>query len=190
MGLYDPRWVVGDLGCGTGQLSEAMAPFIHEVIAVDVSPAMLAAARDRLAPFSNVRIHEGELENLPIEDARLDAATLSLALHHVPDPERVLAEVRRVLKPGGRLLITDMLSHGREDYRQQMGHIWLGFSSEQIMRYLNNTGFAAGCFHPLPVDPDAKGPMLFVATARRQARVAEDAVREQRSLETPLIPVG
>ncbi len=190
VGLYDPRWVVGDLGCGTGQLSEAMAPFVHEVVAVDVSPAMLAAARDRLVPFANVRIHEGELENLPIEDARLDAATLSLALHHVPDPARVLAEVRRVLKPGGRLLIIDMLSHDREDYRQQMGHIWLGFSSEQIMRYLSSTGFAAGGFHPLPVDPDAKGPTLFVATARRQARVAEDAVGEERSLETTLNPIG
>ncbi len=166
VGLCDPRWVVGDLGCGTGRLSAALAPFVREVIAVDGSAAMLEAARERLREPSNVRFRDGELEALPIADDELDAATLVLALHHASEPERVLAEARRVLKPEGRLLVVDMLPHDREDFRRQMGHIWLGFATEQIEQYLDAAGFAQGRVQPLAADPQAKGPTLFVATAR------------------------
>src|SRR6185295_18000203 len=79
-------WAVGDLGCGTGQLSAALAPFVARVVAVDGSAAMLQAARRRLHELDNVDVRRGELESLPIEDARLDAATLMLVLHHVPEP--------------------------------------------------------------------------------------------------------
>src|SRR5438105_8126051 len=95
-------WVVGDLGCGTGQVSAAIAPFVARVIAVDASAAMLQAAKKRLHAFDNVELRRGELEVLPIDDGRVDAATLMLVLHHVPEPEKALAEVARVLKPGGR----------------------------------------------------------------------------------------
>ena len=110
----DPDWVVGDLGCGTGQVSAALAPFVARVVAVDASAAMLQAARKRLHGFDNVDLRRGELEALPIDDGRLDAATLMLVLHHVPEPARALAEVARVLKPGGRVILVDMLPHDRE----------------------------------------------------------------------------
>src|SRR5204863_6347568 len=126
-GFADPEWVVGDLGCGTGQMSAALAPFVARVVAVDGSAAMLQAAKRRLHGASNVELRRGEVEALPIDDARLDAATLLLVLHHVAEPERALAEVARVLKPGGRIVAVDMLPHDRESYRQQMGHVWLGF---------------------------------------------------------------
>ena len=86
--LADSTWTVGDLGCGTGQVSAALAPFVERVIAVDASAAMLQAAKKRLHGFDNVDLRRGELEALPIDDARLDAATLMLVLHHVPEPEK------------------------------------------------------------------------------------------------------
>jgi ubiquinone/menaquinone biosynthesis C-methylase UbiE len=164
----DSEWMVGDLGCGTGQLTAALAPFVRRVIAVDASSPMLQAARKRLQGLENVELRRGDLEALPIDDARLDAATLALVLHHLPEPGRALAEVARVLKPRGRLLIVDMLPHDRDGYRQQMGHVWLGFSEEHVRRILDESGFGDVRIVPLSPDPKSKGPGLFVATAKKK----------------------
>jgi ArsR family transcriptional regulator len=163
----DPRWVVGDLGCGTGQVSAALAPFVERVVAVDASAAMLQAARKRLQGAANIDLRRGELEALPIDDGRLDAATVMLVLHHVPEPARALAEVARVLKPGGRAIVVDMLPHDRESYRQQMGHAWLGFSDDQARTLLDEAGFEQVRVVALPPDSRAKGPGLFVGTAMK-----------------------
>ena len=167
-GLVDEDWTVGDLGCGTGQVTASLAPFVRRVIAVDGSAPMLDAARARLWDFDNVELRVGELESLPIDDGALDAATVMLVLHHLPRPERAIAEMSRVLRPGGRLLIADMMPHDRDGYRQQMGHVWLGFSAQQMERYLTAADFDRLRIHPLPIDSRAKGPALFAATARRR----------------------
>jgi ubiquinone/menaquinone biosynthesis C-methylase UbiE len=160
-------WRVGDLGCGTGQVSAALAPFVERVIAVDGSAAMLQAAKRRLHAFDNVELRRGDLEALPIDEGHLDAATLMLVLHHVPEPERALAEVARVLKPQGRGVIVDMLPHDRDSYRQQMGHVWLGFSDDHVRRMFQEAGFEDVRMVSLPPDAKAKGPGLFVATGKR-----------------------
>jgi ArsR family transcriptional regulator len=160
-------WRVGDLGCGTGQASAAIAPFVAHVIAVDASAAMLQAAKKRLQGIDNIELRRGELEALPIDEARLDAATLMLVLHHMPEPERALAEVARVLKPGGRAIVVDMQPHDRESYRQQMGHVWLGFGEDHVRAIFHESGFEDVRIVPLPPDARSKGPGLFVATARR-----------------------
>ena len=165
--LAERDWVVGDLGCGTGQVSAALAPFVARVVAVDSSAAMLQAAKKRLHEFGNVDLRRGDIEALPIDDARLDAATLMLVLHHVPEAEKALAEVARVVKPGGRVIIVDMLPHDRESYRQQMGHVWLGFSDDQLQRMLIDAGFVETRTVALASDARAKGPGLFVGTARK-----------------------
>jgi len=159
------EWVLGDLGCGTGETSATLAPFVRHVIAVDASAAMLQAARRRLQPFDNVELRRGDLEALPIDDAKLDAATLMLVLHYVPEPERALGEVARVLKPGGRFVLVDMQPHDRDSYRQQMGHVWLGFAEDQIARMCAEAGLGKVRVVPLVPDARAKGPGLFVATA-------------------------
>ncbi|MBA3232068.1 MAG: metalloregulator ArsR/SmtB family transcription factor [Acidobacteria bacterium] len=165
--LLDDEWVVGDLGCGTGQVAAALAPFVGRVIAVDRSGEMLQAARRRLRTLRNVEVKRGDLEALPIVDAELDVASLLLVLHHLPDPAAALAEAARVLKPGGRLLIADMLPHDHEEYRQQMGHVWLGFSAEQLTRLLESAGFTRIRVTGLPPAADVKGPALFAASARK-----------------------
>jgi len=165
LGLIDPTLTVGDLGCGTGQLTETVAPYVKRVIAVDSAQEMLDAAQSRLGGAANVDLRLGELENLPLAAEELDAAMLSLVLHYSPDPSRALAEVARVLRPGGRVLAVDMLPHEREEYQQQMGHVWLGFSEKQIARLLNGAGFDDVRVRALPADPDAKGPALFAAGA-------------------------
>lgn len=174
LGLIESGWTVGDLGCGTGRTSELLAPFVDGVIAVDGSSAMLDAARRRLGALSNVALRQGELESLPIDDAGLDLAVSLLTLHHVTDPILVLAEIHRVLKPGGRALLVDMLPHDHEEYRQEMGHVWLGFSEARIAADLSAAGFEQLRFRPLRPEPDAKGPGLFAATARRPISSSED----------------
>ena len=164
-GLLDDGWVVGDLGCGTGEMAATLAPFVARVIAVDRSADMLQAASRRLRDLPNVDVRRGELERLPIAEGELDAATLVLVLHHVPDPAAALSEAARTLRPGGRLLIVDMLPHDREEYRQQMGHVWLGLADDQLRRLLAAAGLQRVRVVPMPADPDAKGPALFVCTA-------------------------
>ena len=163
LGLIDPTLVVGDLGCGTGQLTETVAPYVRQLVAVDSSNDMLEAARQRLGGAANVDLRQGELESLPIKNGELDAAMLSLVLHYSPSPARALSEVGRSLRPGGRVLVVDMLPHDRQEYQQQMGHVWLGFSDKQIGRFLTGAGFTDVRVRMLPADPDAKGPALFAA---------------------------
>ena len=96
-----------------------------------------------------------------------NAAMLSLVLHYSPDPARALTEAARALRPDGRILVVDMQPHERVEYQQQMGHVWLGFSEKQIDKLLTGAGFGDVRLRPLPVDPDARGPALFAAVARR-----------------------
>jgi ArsR family transcriptional regulator len=168
LGLVDPSLVVGDLGCGTGLLSQTIAPYVRRVVAVDASTDMLAAARSRLEHMDNIELKQGDLETLPLENAELDVAMLSLVLHHAPDPARALAEVARVIRPGGRVLVVDMLPHDRTEYQAQMGHVWLGFSEQQVSKFLRGSGFNVVRLRPLPVNPDARGPSLFAAVGTKQ----------------------
>lgn len=178
--LFDPEWVVGDLGCGTGHISVALAPCVRKVIAIDESGPMLAAARERLAPFlvpaggdglpgteRGVELREGHIESLPLEDASLDVAILFLVAHFFTDPARAMQEIRRVLKPGGRLLLVDLMPHDRDEYVAQLGHIWQGFAEEQISGWLTAAGFTNARYRPMAHDSSDRTPGLFVATARK-----------------------
>ena len=180
-GLLEDNGGVGDLGCGTGQIAETLAPFVHQVIAIDNSRAMLKAARQRLAAGSRVEFRQGNLTALPIDDATLDAAVMCLVLHHVADPAAVIREVARVTRPGGRFLLVDMLSHDRREYQQQMGHVWLGFEPEQVQQWFGNAGFDNLRLQPLAPVPQAKGPPLFVARGRRPDTKRNGATRSRGS---------
>jgi ArsR family transcriptional regulator len=168
LGLIPGNAVVADLGVGTGALAETLAPFASRVIGVDRSEQMLAAAALRLSAASKVELRRGELERLPIDDGELDIAMLALVLHYVVDPPAVLAEVRRSLRPGGRVSILDMRPHDRGPlYAEEMGHVWPGFDPEVVRGWLADAGFAEARAVALPPGRDARGPLLFLASAVR-----------------------
>src|SRR6267378_6115406 len=187
LGLLDESWTVADLGCGTGAITQSLAPFVERVIAVDESGAMLAAARKRLHGVESVDIRNGRLEALPLSDAEVDVALLFLVLHYVTDPARVISEAVRVLKPGGRLLVLDMMPHDRQDLRQTMGHLWQGFDSGTLGGWVQSAGFDGFRYSPLPPDPDAKGPVLFAATARRSTAAASRSAPRKKADAVPLM---
>lgn len=166
-GLLEPDWTVGDLGTGTGVLADLMAPFVDRVIGVDRSREMLEAARERLGGRAGVELRVGDLEELPLDDESLDLAVLSLVLHYVVEPPRVLGEVLRVLRPGGRVLVVEMRAHERgAEYAEEMGHLWPGFEADRMGGWLEDAGFRAVHTAPLPPDPEATGPLLFLARGR------------------------
>ncbi len=172
LSLIPPDWVVADLGCGTGNAAEWLAPRVREVIAVDQSPEMLAAARKRLGRFDNVRFVEGEVAALPLDRNSVDAAIAVLVVHHIANPVEMLSECARVLRTdrgGGVMSVVDMTEHSREDYRETMGHWHLGFSRERLVKMFAEAGFDAPAVVELPADPRATGPGLLAASARVRA---------------------
>lgn len=132
-----------EIGTGTGGLLMDLASRGAEVIGVDHSPAMLEEARRRLAQngITGVELRLGEMAHLPIADLSIDCVVLNMALHHAADPISVLRETRRVLNPGGMLLIADLARHERETAREQLADQWLGFELEELDGWLNGAGF-------------------------------------------------
>jgi SAM-dependent methyltransferase len=182
LALLPHRYVVADLGCGTAPVAAAVAPHVARVLGVDQSAAMLRAARRRTAELGNVDLRQGSLEALPIDDRSVDAALLVLALTYLPDPLRALREAWRILRPGGRLVVVDLLRHDREDFRRQMGQVCLGFEADGLADALRSAGLEGVSVRPLPPETRAKGPALLLATGRRIGQVVglESATRNGR----------
>jgi SAM-dependent methyltransferase len=154
-----------DLGVGTGTMAAELAPGVGRVIGVDREQAMLDAAARRCAGLDNVELLRASLDDLPLESDRADIALALLVLHLQAQVGPVLAEARRVVRPGGRLVVLDMMEHDREAYRQAMGHQHLGFDPGRLAEQVRRAGFPEVRCRPLPADPDAKGPPLFVLAA-------------------------
>lgn len=176
LALLPSPWTVADLGCGTGALTQALAPNVHRVIGIDQSAAMLKAARARTAEHHNVELRRGRLEALPVDDATCDAALLVLALSYVQEPARVLAEMARILRPGGRAVVVDLLRHDREDFQRAMGQETSGFEPDDLGEMMREVGLNSPSCRPLSPEPGAKGPALILATGERVARARRRAV--------------
>lgn len=164
LALLPRDWTVADLGCGTGNAAELLAGRVKKVIAVDGSEVMLRAAKKRLEPMKGVEFRVGPLEDLPLPDGSVDAAVCVLVLHHIDRPEKAAAEMRRIVRPGGRVVVVDMFEHDRREYRHRMGHKHLGFSQSRAQSMLEDVGFVQVRVDALTSWPDSKGPSLFVAS--------------------------
>ena len=162
LALLPADWVVADLACGTGQVTADLAGCVKHVIAVDNSAAMLKAARRRTADLSNVDLRRGDLETLPIDDASCDAALLLLAMTYVTDLSAVAREIARVLKPGGKVVVVDLLPHDREDFRVEMGQVRRGLEPAEMQEVLEEAGFSELITRMLPPEQNVKGPALFL----------------------------
>lgn len=167
LALLPSTMTIADLGCGTGPLIAELAPHVAGVIGVDNSADMLKAAKKRLGECTNVDLRRGDLIDLPIDDACCDAAMLVLALTYVPDPKRAIAEASRVVKPGGKLIVVDLLPHDRDDFRRQMGQLSLGLSPEFVSTAMRDASLATVVVRSIAPEAAAKGPALFLATATR-----------------------
>ena len=165
LSLIPSNWTVADLGCGSGILAARIAPHVERVIGIDQSTAMLKAARKRTAAYKNVDLRPGSLETLPLADASVDATLVVLALSYLKDTRLALAEMSRVLKPGGRAVVVDLLRHDREQFRIEMGQTSRGFSRDELHDLLAESGLKHVSCRPLAPEADAKGPALLLATA-------------------------
>ncbi|MCU0224689.1 MAG: metalloregulator ArsR/SmtB family transcription factor [Acidobacteria bacterium] len=168
LALLPPDWIVADLGCGTGALVAELAGAVRRVVGVDQSAEMLAAARERVAGLSNVELHEGDLGALPLADACCDAALMLLSLAYAPQPGAALGELARVLKPGGRAVIVDLLPHDSDDARRRLGQAGMGFAPASLRALAHRAGLNGVHVTTLPPAPEARGPALFLATAHRK----------------------
>jgi ArsR family transcriptional regulator len=140
--LMEPR-VIADLGAGEGTLSQLLAQRAQRVIAVDNSPRMVEFATDlaRAHGVANLEFRLGDIESPPIDASTVDLALLSQALHHAHKPAQAIAEAARILRPGGQILVLDLLKHEFEDARELYADIWLGFSEADLEHFLLQAGF-------------------------------------------------
>jgi ArsR family transcriptional regulator len=138
-----PPMTIADLGAGEGTFSQLLARRAKKVIAVDNSEKMVEYGRELAAKHGvkNLEYRKGDLEDVPIKDASVDLAFFSQALHHAPHPARAVAEAARILKPGGRIVVLDLVRHNYEEAREMYADLWLGFTEVEVTRFLRQAGF-------------------------------------------------
>ena len=170
LAMLSRRQAVADLGCGVGHVLSLLAPHVERVIGVDREPAMLEAARTRVADYDHVEVRAGELESPPLERHEVDVALLNLVLHLVDSPAEILNALRPALRPAGRVIVIDMVAHDRDEYRRTMGHVSLGFSHQTLDKIASEAGLRLTNYHTLPPDLAASGPALFAASLELSAR--------------------
>jgi ubiquinone/menaquinone biosynthesis C-methylase UbiE/DNA-binding transcriptional ArsR family regulator len=169
--LLMPRQVIADLGAGEGTFSQLLARRAERVIAVDSSPEMIAYG-ERVARengFTNLQFLLGDIESPPLPDASVDLSFFSQSLHHAQQPARAVQEAWRITRPGGRVVILDLLRHDFEKARELYADVWLGFGEAELYGFLEDAGFQH--IHIHTVDRESEPPHFQTLMA-----VAEKAV--------------
>lgn len=177
-----PEMIVADVGAGTGFMAAGLAPLVKQVYVIDGSLAMLAVARENLSKFTNLTFETGDAVTLPLPDESLDAAFANMYLHHCPDPLAAIREMVRTLRPGGRLVITDMDTHTHEWFKEEMSDVWLGFEREQVRAWFEQAGLVnvivdctgQCCQSECKEDAETRAVVsIFVATGTKRMKVQD-----------------
>jgi ubiquinone/menaquinone biosynthesis C-methylase UbiE len=166
--LLPRNLTLADIGCGTGSLTFELARFARKVIGVDLSGEMLRRARDiaKERELDNVEFRQGDVLKLPLESHSVDAAFCVMVLHFLPDPARAIAGLCRVVRPGGAVILVDLVEHKQEWMREQMAHQWLGFDHRAVEDWFRQAGVSA-------LDYDLTGSYAGEKLARNGNRPVE-----------------
>ena len=132
--------IAADIGAGTGFISESLIQAGLQVIAVDQSEAILKEMKRKFAGIETIDYRVGQAQNLPIPDATVDYAFANMYLHHVESPPKAIAEMVRILKPGGKLVITDLDEHEFDFLREEHHDHWMGFKRADIEKWFQSSG--------------------------------------------------
>ena len=163
--------VIADLGAGEGTLSQLLAGSAQKVIAVDSSEKMVEFGTNlaREHGFKNLEYRLGDIETPPIEDASVDLALFSQALHHAASPPTAVESAHRILRPGGKIVILDLVSHSYEQARELYAHVWLGFSEVELHEMLRQAGFRQIDVRVVAREKQAPNFQTVLATAVKKA---------------------
>jgi len=180
---------LADIGCGTGSLTFELARVARKVIGVDLSGEMLRRARAlaKERGIGNVEFRQGDALKLPLASHSVDAAFCVMVLHFLPDPARAIAGLCRVTRPGGAVILVDLVEHRQEWMREQMAHRWLGFDHEQVEKWFGEAGAQSvdydltGSFAGEKLARNGNRPVeIFVARASLPANSKRKAQQAQR----------
>jgi ArsR family transcriptional regulator len=166
--LLPPLEIV-DMGSGEGAFSLLLALRAKRVIAIDASEKMLEIGRaeaDR-AGLKNIEFRQGDMEEVPIRDHSVDLVFFSQSLHHALHPERAIQEAARILRPGGRIVILDLLRHRFEEARELYADEWLGFSESELEQFLGRAGFRAVQISVVDKEPETPQFQALLVVAEK-----------------------
>lgn len=132
--------IAADIGAGTGFITEGLIQKNAKVIAVDQSKEMLNLLKNKFSNYTDLKCIQGVGENIPIEDNTVDYVFANMFLHHVENPSIVIKEMERILKPGGKLVLTDLDEHNFEFLKTEQYDVWMGFNRTQIIKWFEAAG--------------------------------------------------
>jgi len=164
-----PPLVIADLGAGEGAFTLLLAQHARQVIAVDTSAKMIEFGREQALrhAIANVDFRLGDMEELPIDSASVDLVFFSQSLHHTLHPERAVSEACRILVPGGRIVVLDLVKHRFEEARDLYADEWLGFSESELESMLAKAGFTQIQISVVHKDPEPPHFQTLLAVAHK-----------------------
>jgi ArsR family transcriptional regulator len=164
-----PPLEIADLGAGEGAFALLLAQQAKRVVAIDASERMIEVGREQAARngVSNVEFRQGDMEAVPVSAASLDLVFFSQSLHHALHPERAIHEAARILRPGGRIVILDLLKHRFEEARELYADEWLGFSEAELETLLTRAGFGAIRLSVVDKEPETPQFQALLAVASK-----------------------